>query len=67
MKDNTLDNNFSIEDAFKRLQEINQMLENQDVSLKDSLGLYSEGVKLVEQCKVYLTEVEKEIQVLNDV
>ncbi len=67
MDNNTLDNNFSIEDAFKRLQEINLMLENQDVSLKDSLGLYGEGVKLVEQCKAYLTEVEKEIQVLNDV
>jgi len=67
MGNNALDNDFQIEEAFKRLQEINQKLESADVSLKDSLGLYSEGVKLVEQCRAYLTEVEQEIQVLNDV
>lgn len=67
MGSNVLGDDFQIEEAFKRIQEINQKLESSDVSLKDSLGLYSEGVKLVEQCRAYLTEVEKEIQVLNDV
>ncbi len=67
MDNNVLNNDFQIEEAFKRLQEINQKLESSEVSLKDSLGLYSEGVKLVEQCRAYLTEVEQEIQVLNDV
>ncbi|MBO5386968.1 MAG: exodeoxyribonuclease VII small subunit [Lachnospiraceae bacterium] len=67
MDNNALNNEFQIEEAFKRLQEINQKLESSEVSLKDSLGLYSEGVKLVEQCRAYLTEVEQEIQVLNDV
>ncbi|MBQ8167297.1 MAG: exodeoxyribonuclease VII small subunit [Lachnospiraceae bacterium] len=67
MDNNALNNDFQIEEAFKRLQEINQKLESSEVSLKDSLGLYSEGVKLVEQCRAYLTEVEQEIQVLNDV
>lgn len=67
MDNNALNNDFQIEEAFKRLQEINQKLESSEVSLKDSLGLYSEGVKLVEQCRDYLTEVEQEIQVLNDV
>lgn len=56
-----------IEDAFSRLEEINQLLENQDTNLKDALSLYSEGVKLVSLCKENLEGVEKEIQILNDV
>ena len=56
-----------IEDAFARLEEINQLLENPDPNLKEALSLYSEGVKLVSSCKENLEGVEKEIQILNDV
>lgn len=58
---------FKIEEAFKRLAEINSLLENGETSLKDSLELYSEGVKLVALCKDNLEGVEKEIQILNEV
>lgn len=64
-KDNNED--FKIEEAFKRLAEINSLLENGETSLKDSLELYSEGVKLVALCKDNLEGVEKEIQILNEV
>lgn len=56
-----------IEDAFARLDEINARLESQDTSLKESLELYSEGVKLVAACKENLEGVEKEIKILNEV
>lgn len=56
-----------IEDAFARLEEINARLESQDTSLKDSLELYAEGVKLVAACKENLEGVEKEIKILNEV
>lgn len=63
-----MDNNdFSIEKAFERLAEINTQLENPNVSLKDSLALYTEGVKLVGACKENLSDVEKEIEKLDEV
>ena len=62
-----MDNKFSIEDAFERLKEINEKLEDPSVKLQDSLQLYSEGVKLVSDCKMELESVEKEIKILNEV
>ena len=56
-----------IEEAFARLDEIANSLDDPGVSLKDSLALYAEGVKLVAACKENLCGVEKEIQILNEV
>lgn len=56
---------FQVEEAFKRLEEINQALENPNTSLKDSMNLYAEGVKLVAACKESLEGVEQEMQRLN--
>ena len=56
-----------IEDAFARLEEINARLESTDTSLKESLELYTEGVKLVAACKENLEGVEKEIKILNEI
>ncbi len=67
MDNNTLNTEFSVEKAFDRLAEINRQLENPNVSLKDSLALYTEGVKLVGACKENLISVEKEITRLNEV
>ncbi len=59
--------NIIIEEAFERLSKITAALENPEVGLKESLELYSEGVKLVSACKENLEGVEKEIQILNEV
>lgn len=59
--------NIIIEDAFDRLSKITAALEDPEVGLKESLELYSEGVKLVSACKENLEGVEKEIQILNEV
>ena len=67
MGNNMIDNEFSVEKAFERLAEINSQLENPQVSLKESLALYTEGVKLVDSCKKNLEDVEKEIKILNEV
>lgn len=60
-------NTFVIEDAFKRLTEINELLEKPETGLKDSLDLYAEGVRLVAACREHLEGVEKEIQILNEI
>ncbi len=65
-KDNN-NNEIVIEEAFARLSEITEALENPDVGLKESLRLYSEGVKLANTCRENLEGVEKEIQILNEV
>lgn len=60
------DNNFNIEEAFSRLNEIVEDLDDKDVSLMDSLSMYAEGVKLVAACREKLEGVEKEIRILNE-
>ena len=65
-KDDVKKDDIVIEEAFKRLEEINNLLASPDTGLKDSLTLYAEGVKLVSACKDNLIDVEKEIKILNE-
>ena len=55
----------SIEEALARLDEIAAALENTDTGLKESMELYSEGVQLINRCRNYLCEVEKEMITLS--
>lgn len=55
----------SIEDAFVRLDEITAILENAQTGLKESLEVYAEGVQLINKCRNYLCDVEKEMIMLS--
>jgi len=55
----------SIEEALVRLDEIAAALENTDTGLKESMELYSEGVQLINRCRNYLCDVEKEMITLS--
>lgn len=55
----------SIEEALARLDEIAAALENTDTGLKKSMELYSEGVQLINRCRNYLCDVEKEMITLS--
>ena len=55
----------SIEEALARLDEIAAALENTDTGLKESMELYSEGVQLINRCRNYLCDVEKELITLS--
>lgn len=55
----------SIEEALARLDEIAAALENADTGLKESMELYSEGVQLINRCRNYLCDVEKEMITLS--
>ena len=57
--------NVSIEEALARLDEIAAALENTDSGLKESMELYSEGVQLINRCRNYLCDVEKEMITLS--
>ena len=56
----------NIEDSFKRLEEITELLEKPDTKLKEAMELYTEGVKLADSCKKTLEGVEKEIKILSE-
>lgn len=56
-----VDEDLKIEDALARLDEISAVLENSETGLKESLELYSEGVQLIQCCRNYLCDVEKEM------
>lgn len=55
----------SIEEAFGRLDEIAATLENAQTGLRESLDVYTEGVQLINRCKNYLCDVEKEMITLS--
>lgn len=59
-------NEFDVEAALKRLDEINGALARDNVSLKDSMALYKEGVELAAKCNEHLKGVEQEIKIIND-
>lgn len=56
---------FDLEAALARLEHIAGILEKQDTPLRDALDVYSEGVKLIKECRDNLCDVEKEMIVLS--
>ena len=56
---------FDLEAALARLEDIAGILEKQDTPLRDALDVYSEGVKLIKECRDNLSDVEKEMIVLS--
>jgi len=54
------------EDALKRLEEIVQILEKQEVSLDEGISLFEEGIKLKRLCQEKLDSAEKRIKVISE-
>jgi exodeoxyribonuclease VII small subunit len=52
------------EDAMKRLEEVVESLESGELSLKESLQIFEEGMKLVSFCSKKLEEAEQKITML---
>lgn len=57
--------NKSFETSLKRLQEISELLESEDVSLENSIKLYEEGIKLSSECYSTLEKAELRVEELN--
>ena len=54
----------SFEQQMKKLQEIVEKLEKNDIELDESISLYEEGLKLSKSLKQQLSEFEKKIEEL---
>ncbi len=57
--------NKNFETSLKRLQEISELLESDEVSLEDSIKLYEEGIKLSKDCYSALEKAELKVEQLN--
>lgn len=49
---------FSFEEAMGRLSEISKLMSDRNISLDDSLKLYTEAAELIEKCGKYLDEAK---------
>jgi exodeoxyribonuclease VII small subunit len=56
----------SFEDALDRLNAIVKRLEEGDVPLEESIGLYEEGMKLGTLCKGIVRDAERRMKQLTD-
>lgn len=54
----------NFEEAIKRLEEIAEDMENNELSLEQSMKLFQEGVKLSELCNKKLDEAERKINTI---
>lgn len=52
------------EDKMKRMEEINDILKNPNTSLKDSVKLFEEGMKLSKEVGKELDRIERKIEIV---
>jgi exodeoxyribonuclease VII small subunit len=54
----------SFENSLKRLEQIAQEMESDDLDLDKSLSLFNEGMGIIKICSQKLTETKKKIEIL---
>jgi exodeoxyribonuclease VII small subunit len=52
----------NFEKKLKRLEEIASKLENEEVGIEEALALFQEGMKLGNECKKILNDIELKVQ-----
>ena len=61
-----MNNDMTVEEALKRLEQINAALESGKPSLDEAIQLYKEGVELSAMCKKKLDNAKLQITVLGE-
>ncbi len=59
-----MDKNISFEEAYTKLEQIAERLENSEVSLDESIALFEEGIKLSKYCNEVLEKAKHKIEIL---
>lgn len=57
-----MEEKIDFEKELKRLEEINEKMEDKAISLDESVALYEEGIKIIKRLEVALKEAEKKIE-----
>ena len=52
---------FRLEEAFDRIEALLEKLQDKDVTLEESFGLYQEGMGLLKLCNENIDHVEKQV------
>ena len=52
---------FRLEEAFDRIEALLEKLQDKDVTLEESFGLYQEGMGLLKLCNENINHVEKQM------
>ena len=55
----------TLEEVFKELEEIIEKMQQREVSLEDSFRLYEQGIQRLKQCNSKIDYVEKQMLLLN--
>ena len=56
----------SFEEALKKLESIVEQLEDEEITLEDSVKLYEEGIKMSKFCTEILEQAELRIEQVNE-
>ncbi len=56
----------SLEEAFEKLDQIAEKLEEETISLEDSFKLYHQGMELLKICNDKIDTVEKKMKILDE-
>jgi len=56
----------TLETSMKELEKIVSKLESGDFGLDESLKKFEDGIKLYKECRKYLSEAEKKIEILSE-
>ena len=60
------DKKISFEEAFEKLKEISEKIENENLTLDESIALFEQGVKLSAYCSEILEEAKQKITRLSE-
>lgn len=60
-KETTEQEQFRLEEAFDRIEALLEKLQDKDVTLEESFGLYQEGMGLLKLCNENIDHVEKQM------
>ncbi len=66
MSDGKKTEKITLEEAFEQIEGIIEQMEQQDVTLEESFGLYQSGVEKLKLCTQLLDAVEKKMQVIRE-
>jgi exodeoxyribonuclease VII small subunit len=56
----------SLEELFEQLEDVIHKMEEEEVSLEDSFGLYHKGMELLKNCSGRIDAVEKKMLILDE-
>lgn len=59
-------NSKTLEENLKDIEVIVETIENGHLSLEESIKLYKEGVKILEQCNTKIDTIEKELIIIKE-